>query len=74
MMDRSIAGMRCWTVRPIAHHGGYLPRKLGGTVRYGLENIGRRLLNVDFDSGQSLMVLVDDVILDAAEGAAAGDV
>jgi len=68
MMDRTLNGTRCWTVRPIAHHGGYLPRRLGGTIRYGLENLGRTLLNVDFDSGQSLMVLVDDVMLDADEG------
>ena len=68
MMDRTLTGTRCWTVRPIAHHGGYLPRRLGGTIRYGLENIGRTLLNVDFDSGQSLMVLVDDVMLDADAG------
>jgi hypothetical protein len=73
MMDRSISGTRCWTSRPIAHHGGYLPRKLGGTIRYGLENLGRTLLNVDFDSGQSLMVLADDVTLDAGERAAVSD-
>ena len=74
MMDRSLNGTRCWTVRPIAHHGGYLPRRLGGTVRYGLENLGRNLLNVTFDSGQSLMVLADDVILDGDEAVAVASV
>ena len=61
MMDRTLAGTRCRTVRPIAHHGGYLPRMLGGTIRYALENLGRQLINVDFDTGQSMMVLADDV-------------
>ena len=74
MMDRSLTGTRCWTVRPIAHHGGYLPRRLGGTIRYGCENLGRNLLNVTFDSGQSLMVLADDVILDVDEAVAVASV
>lgn len=73
MMDRSIAGIRCRTVRPIAHHGGYLPRMLGGTVRYAVENIGRQLINVDFDTGQSLMVLADDVIFDDTKIATASN-
>lgn len=64
MMDRSLGGTRCRTVRPIAHHGGYLARQAEGTVRYSIENIGRTLLHVDFDCGESLMVLPDDVSLD----------
>jgi hypothetical protein len=64
MLDRSLDGKRCRTVRPIAHHGGYLPRQIEGTVRYTTENVGRTLLCVDFDSGTSLMVLADDVALD----------
>ncbi|HJQ85761.1 MAG TPA: hypothetical protein VKA21_16860 [Candidatus Binatia bacterium] len=70
MMDRSLAGTRCRIVRPIAHHSGYLPRQLGGTIRYQVENLGRQLINVTFDSGQSMMVFADDVILDAADEAA----
>ena len=67
MLDRSLDGKRCRTVRPISHHGGYLPRRIEGTVRYVTENLGRMLLRVDFDSGTSLMVLPDDVTLDDAE-------
>jgi hypothetical protein len=70
MMDRSLGGTRCRTTRPIAHHGGYLPRELPGTIRYAIENIGRTLLRVDFDGGQSLMVLPDDVRFDDAARAA----
>ncbi len=73
MLDRTLNGTRCWTVRPIMHHAGYLPRRLGGTVRYALENLDRKLLNVAFDSGQSMMVFADDVILDAAQDAEIGN-
>lgn len=64
MMDRKLGGTRCQTIRPIAHHGGYLPRAAEGTIRYTIENIGRLLLRVDFDSGTSMMVLPDDVKVD----------
>jgi len=64
MLDRTLNGARCWTVRPILHHAGYLPRRLGGTVRYAVQNLDRRLLNVEFDSGQSMMVFPDDVVID----------
>ena len=69
MLDRTLNGLRCRTTRPIAHHGGYLPRQVEGTVRYATENLGRTLLHVDFDSGTSMMVLPDDVILDGSESA-----
>jgi hypothetical protein len=64
MMNRTLDGIRCLTARPIAHHKGYLPRRSEGTIRYTIENIGRTLLRVDFDCGDSLMVLSDDVTMD----------
>jgi len=64
MMNRTLDGIRCQTARPIAHHKGYLPRRSEGTIRYTIENIGRTLLRVDFDCGDSLMVLPDDVTMD----------
>ena len=64
MLDRSLEGTRCRTVRTIVHHGGSLPRLIEGTVRYTTENLGRTLLHVDFDSGTSLMVLRDDIALE----------
>lgn len=69
MMNRTLDGLRCQTARPIAHHKGYLPRRSEGTIRYTIENIGRTLLRVDFDCGDSLMVLSDDVTMDADGGA-----
>jgi len=73
MLDRSLGGFRCLTARPIAHHGGYLPGKLAGTIRSTTENLGRTLVHVDFDSGESLMVLPDDVVLDFGPEHSVGD-
>jgi len=73
MLDRSLGGIRCLTVRRIAYHGGYLPANLAGTVRYTTENLGRTLVRVDFDSGVSLMALPDDVILDFGPEHRTGD-
>jgi len=70
MLDRTLNGLRCRTARPIAHHGGYIPRQIEGTVRYATENLGRTLLHVDFDSGTSMMVLPDDVVVDDDNGGA----
>jgi hypothetical protein len=64
MMDLSLDGIRCRTSRRIAHHRGYLAREVEGTIRYSIENIGRTLLRVDFDTGESLMLLPDDVTLE----------
>jgi len=68
-MDRTLCGTRCRTVRTVAHHRGHLPRETAGTIRYSLENIGRILVFVDFDSGPSLMVLPDDICVEAPEAA-----
>jgi hypothetical protein len=68
MLDRTLGGIRCRSIRVIAHHGGYLPRAVEGTVVYATENIGRTLLRVAFDSGQTLMVLPEDVVLETTRG------
>ena len=67
MLDRTLDGARCRIVRPIAHHAGYLLPRHEGTVRYAIENLGRTLLRVDFDSGASLIVLFEDVAIDVAD-------
>ena len=66
MMDRTLGGKRCRTIRTVTHHRGILPRKTTGTVRYSLENIGRTLFYVDFDVGPSLMVLPGDITFEVA--------
>ena len=63
-MDRSLEGKRCWTVKPIMHHAGAIPREATGMVRYAMENLGRRLVRIDLDSGRSLILLADDIALE----------
>ncbi len=65
-MDRTLQGCRCRTVRPIMHHLGLIPRASGGTVRYAMKNIGRVLVRIDLDSGQSVVMLAQDLIVDAS--------
>ena len=64
-MDRSLEGKRCRTVRPIMHYVGAIPREATGMVRYAIENLGRRLVRIDLDSGRSLILLADDIVLEA---------
>jgi hypothetical protein len=64
-MDRSLEGRRCRTVRPIRHHAGAIPREATGLVRYAMENLGRHLVRIDLDSGQSLVLLAEDIALEA---------
>lgn len=65
MMDDSINGRRCRAARRIVHYKGVVDRDTPGTMRYAMENIGRSLVQVYFDSGLSLTVLADYVEVDA---------
>jgi hypothetical protein len=47
------------------HHAGTIPRQATGMVRYAMENLGRRLVRIDLDSGRSLILLADDIALEA---------
>lgn len=42
-------------------------RDLQGRVRYGMENLGRTLLMVDWDDGRATLVFPTDVELVAGE-------
>lgn len=72
MIYRMFTGSRCRIVRAVPYPGGLIGRNTVGTIRYGLENLGRALLLVDWDTGKSTMVFPEDIeILSAAETAAA---
>ena len=64
-MDETLARTRCQTVRPIVHHAGTIPRGSTGMIRWATENLGRNLMRVDLDSGKSLVLLAEDVALEA---------
>ena len=65
-IDRTLEGARCRLVRMIVHQDGYLRPHVEGTIQYALENLGRTLLWVEFDTGASLIVLSEDIAIDAA--------
>jgi hypothetical protein len=56
-MDQSfVPGLRCRATRAITHRRGIVNRSAEGTVRATRENIGRRLITVDFDCGEKLVL------------------
>jgi hypothetical protein len=61
VINRIFTGSRCKNVRPIAHPGGAIDRHTLGTIRYGLENLGRDLMMVDWDTGKASMVFPSDI-------------
>jgi hypothetical protein len=67
MMDRVITGQRCRALRTVPHPSAPVSRNLQGRVRYGMENLGRTLLMVDWDDGRATLVFPSDVELVPAE-------
>lgn len=61
MLDRSHAGVRCYTLHFVRTVKGDLPRGSQGTIVYETENLGRRLILVDWDIGFSVPVFPDEV-------------
>ena len=67
MIDRTQAGTRCYTVRFIRTVEGDLPRGTGATVLYIMENLGRRLVLVHWDTGITVPVFPDEIALDSQD-------
>jgi hypothetical protein len=65
MIDRSHAGYRCSTRYLVRTVKGNLPRGSEGTVAYEMENLGRHLILVNWDSGFAVPVFPDEVELEA---------
>jgi hypothetical protein len=61
MIDRVMTGQRCRALRTVPHPRSPVTRHLEGRVRYGLENLGRTLLMVDWDDGKATLVFPTDV-------------
>jgi len=56
-----VPGLRCRSTRPITHKRGILHRAAEGTVRSMRDNIGRRLITVDFDCGEKLVLFEHEI-------------
>jgi hypothetical protein len=54
-------GQRCRSTRSITHKRGVLRRATEGTVLSSRENIGRQLVTVDFDGGDTLVLFAHEI-------------
>lgn len=63
MINRIFSGSRCRVIRHVQYPGGVVNRLTHGTIRYGMENLGRDLVLVDWDTGRTTLVFPDDIEL-----------
>jgi len=63
MINRTHAGLRCHTLRLVRTVKGDLPRGSQGTVVYEMDNLGRRLILVDWDRGISVPMFPEEIEL-----------
>ncbi len=61
MIDRLLSGQRCRALKTLPHPRSPVPRHGEGSVRYGMENVGRTLLMVDWDDGKATLVFPTDI-------------
>ena len=71
VINRIFSGGRCQVIRHVQYPGGVVDRLTHGTIRYGLENLGRELVLVDWDTGRTSMVFPEDIVLVHGESSAA---
>ena len=67
MINRIFSGSRCRVIRQVHYPGGAVHRFTLGTIRYAMENLGRELVMVDWDTGQATVVFPRDIELLADE-------
>jgi hypothetical protein len=63
MMDRSRAGRKCRVNQMIRTVRGDLPRFSEGIIRYEMENLGRKLVLVDWCAGFEVLVFPGEIEL-----------
>jgi len=61
MINRTQAGLRCYTRQLVRTVKGDLPRESRGTILYEMENLGRQLILVNWDNGISVPVFPDEI-------------
>ena len=65
MINRSQKGMRCRTTREIRTHGGLIRRFTEGTIKGVIDNLGRQLISVEWDSGVTTYVFINEIEIKA---------
>lgn len=61
MIDTRRAGMRCRATRMIRSHAVVIEAASEGTIVHEFENLGRRLILVQWDSGHLLFAFSDEL-------------
>jgi hypothetical protein len=51
VVDLTLKGMRCRATKEIRSPRGMIKRSTEGTIQHDLENVGRRLISVQWDTG-----------------------
>ena len=61
MIDTTRQGMRCRAKKMVRAHAVMIEPDNRGTIVYETENLGRRLILVDWDGNSSLYVFPDEI-------------
>ena len=70
VINRIFSGTRCRVIRQVHYPDGAVHRFTLGTIRYAMENLGRELVMVDWDTGRATVVFPHDIELVAGEASA----
>jgi hypothetical protein len=61
MIDTTLTGKRCRTTTVVRSHRGVIKRSTEGTVVYDMDNLGRRLISVQWDIGGTDYVFSSEI-------------
>ena len=60
-MDTALVGMKCRSTRDIRSHRGLIRRSTEGTIQHDIDNLGRRLISVQWDGGVTDYVFPSEI-------------
>ena len=70
MMDvKPLKGTRCRAERAIIGHQGSVKANTEGTIQHVIDNLDRRLINVEWDNGVTMYAFPDEVEIQQKEEA-----
>jgi hypothetical protein len=61
MINQSQKGMRCRTTKEIRTHGGLITRFTEGTIQSVIDNLGRQLIGIEWDSGVTTYAFINEI-------------
>ena len=61
MIDKTKSGMRCQAKGMLYSHSAMVQPGEQGTIAYEVENLGRRMILVQWDNGPSMFAFPDEI-------------